>query len=57
METMVDEIGVVVVEALNAASYKESTIGNYHKSIRMLALWRRSREVSIRPVWVRSSRR
>ena len=31
METMVDQIGVVVVETLNAAGYKESTIGNYRK--------------------------
>ncbi len=38
METMVDDIGVVVVEALRAASYKESTIGNYQKSIRWLAV-------------------
>src|SRR5680860_189978 len=38
METMVDDIGVVVVEALRAASYMESTIGNYQKSIRRLAL-------------------
>ena len=38
MEMMVDDIGVVVVEALRAASYKESTIGNYQKSIRWLAV-------------------
>ena len=37
METMVDDIGVVVVEALKSAGYKESTIGNYQKSIRWLA--------------------
>ncbi|WP_199184277.1 MULTISPECIES: hypothetical protein [unclassified Cryobacterium] len=38
METLVDDIGVVVVEARRAAGYKESTIGNYRKSIRWLAL-------------------
>ncbi|SDO68860.1 hypothetical protein SAMN05216368_1404, partial [Cryobacterium flavum] len=38
METMVDDIGVVVVEVLRAARYKESTIGNYQKSIRWLAV-------------------
>jgi hypothetical protein len=37
METMVDDIGVVIVEALRVASYKESTIGNCQKSIRWLA--------------------
>ena len=44
METMVDDIGVVVVEALKAASYKESTIGNYQKSIRRLALLARKHD-------------
>nr|WP_244962681.1 tyrosine-type recombinase/integrase [Cryobacterium roopkundense] len=38
MEAMVDGIGLVVVEALRAAGYKESTIGQYQKSIRVLAL-------------------
>ena len=40
METMVDDIVVVVVvvEALKAAGYAESTIGQYQKSIRILAL-------------------
>ena len=38
METMVDDIGVVVVEVLRTARYKESTIGNYQKSIRWLAV-------------------
>jgi integrase len=38
METMVEEIGVVVVDALDAAGYAESTIGQYRKSIRILAL-------------------
>ncbi|TFC93393.1 tyrosine-type recombinase/integrase [Cryobacterium sp. TMT3-29-2] len=38
METMVDDIGVVVVEALKAAGYAESTIGQCRKSIRILAL-------------------
>ena len=38
METMVDQIGVVVVETLSAAGYKESTIGQYRKSIRLMAL-------------------
>src|SRR5664279_3165288 len=44
METMVDDIGVVVVEELKAASYKESTIGNYQKSIRWLALLARKHD-------------
>ena len=38
METMVDQIGVVVVETLSAAGYKESTIGQYRTSIRLMAL-------------------
>lgn len=44
METMVGDIGVVVVEALRAACYKESTIGNYQKSIRWLALLARKHD-------------
>ena len=38
METMVEEIGMAVVDALEVAGYAESTIGQYRKSIRMLVL-------------------
>ena len=38
METMVEEIGMAVVDALEVAGYKESTIGQYRKSIRVLAV-------------------
>ena len=38
METMVEEIGVAVVDALEVAGYAESTIGQYRKSVRILVL-------------------
>ena len=37
MGTTVREIGAIVVGELRAAGYMESTIGNYEKTIRMLA--------------------
>jgi len=38
METMVEEIGLEVVDALEGAGCKEPTIGQYRKSIRDLAV-------------------
>jgi hypothetical protein len=35
---MVEEIGMAVVDALEVAGYKESTIDQYRKSIRVLAV-------------------
>lgn len=43
-----NDIGIVVVEALKAAGYAESTIGQYLKSIRILALLAGSRAASAR---------
>ena len=37
MDTTVRGIGAIVVGELRAAGYMESTIGNYEKTIRMLA--------------------
>lgn len=36
MDTTVTHLGAVVVAALRAADYMESTIGNYQKTIRLL---------------------
>ncbi|MGC9156173.1 MAG: tyrosine-type recombinase/integrase [Ferrimicrobium sp.] len=36
MDVTITEIGAVVVEALRAAGYKESTVGNYKKTVRVL---------------------
>ena len=36
MDTTVTQIGTVVIAALRAASYKESTVGQYQKTIRLL---------------------
>ena len=39
MDAMVEQIGVVVVGALREAGYRESTIGQYQKTIRALAVF------------------
>lgn len=47
MDTTITKIGAVVVAELRAAGYRESTIGNYEKTIRALSGYARRRSTSV----------
>ena len=47
MDTTITKIGAVVVAELRTAGYRESTIGNYEKTIRALSGYARRRGTSV----------
>jgi len=47
MDTTVTQLGAVIIAALRAANYMESTIGNYQKSINALTRFVGSSPMSV----------